>query len=182
MKNNRILQTVKIAVFAVCTVFSLFISILACIPVSTDVEIREMIHVSAAPLGAESDTAYQIEVSGAIKNTTGQALMVDRLEIPVKADGGESLIVIEQIEIPARTTVTVSKPVIADVAYDRVGEIKAEVNGETMTLRNPAEMSPTVALIPIAVTVIFAFLLVRSCKVRYYMMQEDQWNRDHEVT
>ena len=66
----------------------------------------------------------------------------------------------------------------ANGAYEKVGEITATVNGERIFLRNPAHTSPTVALIPIAVTAVFAFFLVRSCKIRYYMMQEDRADAD----
>ena len=180
MKSNRIVQTVLIAVFAVCTLFSAFISVLACIPVTTDVQIKETVQASAAPVSAGSDSAYQIDVSGALTNTTGNTLVVERLEIPLEADRGEGVVTVEitNIEIPARSTVTVSKPMIANGAYEKVGEITATVNGERIFLRNPAQTSPTVALIPIAVTAVFAFFLVRSCKIRYYMMQEDRADAD----
>ena len=175
MKKNRLLQTVLVAVFAVCTLFSAFISVLACIPVSTDVEIKETVKASASRANALEET-YRIDVVGAFKNTTEEDLTVERLEFILEADGvdGEITVAVENVTVPARNTVTVSKSDLADGRYDRVQEVIATVNGEAVSLRNPAETSPTAALIPLAVTAVFAYLLVRACKVRYYMMQEDR--------
>jgi multidrug efflux pump subunit AcrA (membrane-fusion protein) len=175
MKKNRLLQTVLVAVFAVCTLFSAFISVLACIPVSTDVEIEETVKAYASRENAWEDT-YRIDVAGALKNTTEGDLTVERLEFILEADGVDEpvTVVAENVTIPARNTVTVSKSELANEKFDRVKEVVATVNGETLSLRNPAETSPTAALIPLAVTAVFAYLLVRACKVRYYMMQEDR--------
>ena len=175
--KNRIVQTCLIVVLGLCTLFSALISVLACIPVSTEVEIREEIKASASAVSAADASAYLVEVSGALKNTTGEALVIERLEIPVSATGrgGETVtVVLEQISIPARSTVTVAKTEAMSFRGEAVGAVTATVNGEEMFLRNPAETKPTVALIPIAITAIFAFLLVRACKVRYYMLQEDR--------
>ncbi|MBR7098306.1 MAG: hypothetical protein IKC59_02735 [Clostridia bacterium] len=177
MTSNRILQTALIVVFAICTLFSAFISVLACIPIATDVEIRETVKASASKLSAETDSLYQIEVSGALKNTTDAPIAVERLEIVLQAgkNDPELLCVIENIEIPARATVTVAKSEFVSLPYDKIGGITATVNGESIYLRNPAQTSPTVALIPLALTAVFTFLLVRACKVRYYMYQEDRY-------
>ena len=177
MIKNRLVQTVLIAVFAICTLFSVFVSVLACIPVSTDVEIRETIEASASAVSAGADSAYLVEVRGALKNNTGDTLVVERLEIPVYADGrgGETAtVVIENISISPRNTVTVAKVIETATKCENVGEISATVAGEEIFLRNPAETNLTVSLIPIAVTVVFAYLLVRACKVRYYMYLEDR--------
>ncbi len=175
MKKNRLLQTVLVAVFALCTLFSAFISVLACIPISTDVEIAETVKASAFLENAGA-SAYRIDVVGAFRNTTEEDLMLDRLEFILEADGvGEPVtFAVENVTVPARNTVTVSKSDLADGRYDRVQEVIATVNGEAVSLRNPAETSPTAALIPLAVTAVFAYLLVRACKVRYYMLQEDR--------
>lgn len=176
MTSNRILQTALIVVFAICALFSAFISVLACLPTTTDVEIRETVKASASKLSAGADSVYQVEVSGALKNTTNAPIVVDRLEIVLQAGKNDSdvLCVIENIEIPARATVTVAKSELVTASYEKIDGITATFNGESLYLRNPAQTSPTLALIPLALTALFAFLLVRACKVRIYMYQEDQ--------
>jgi len=176
MKKNRIVQTVLIAVFAICTLFSAFVSVLACIPVSTDVEISETVSASASRLSAGLNPDYQIEVMGALRNTTGKTVVVERLEIPLSTEDGDATktVVIENIILPPRSAdyLPLTRETL-DGAYVKVGEITAVVNGESVFLRNPAEVSLTFSLIPIALTLIFGFFLVRACKVRYYMYQED---------
>ena len=177
MIKNRLIQTLLVVLFALCTLFSGFISVLACIPVSTDVEIRETVVASASAISAGADSAYLVEVRGALKNTTGETLVVERLEIPVYADGRgneRATVVIENISISPRNTVTVSKVIETATVCENVGEIVATVGGEEILLRNPAQTNLTVSLIPIAVTAVFVYLLVRACKVRYYMYIEDR--------
>jgi len=175
MKKNRIIQTVLIAVFAACTLFSAFVSVLACIPVSTDVEISETVSVSSAPLTAGLNPDYQVEVRGALRNTTSKAILVERLEIPIETEQGDTkTVVIENIILPPRMSeyLPLTREVL-DGEYIKVGEITATVGGEEVFLRNPADVSLTLSLIPIAITLVFAFFLVRACMVRYYMFQED---------
>lgn len=176
MKKNRILQTVLIAVFAICTLASAFMSVLACLPVSTDVEICEVVRASASPLSAGLNPDYEVSVSGQLRNTTGDTVIVERLEIPLKTEKGDETktVVIENVQLLPRDTVYLPDVrEIMDGAYTEVGEITATIGGEEIFLRNPAEVSLTLSLIPIAITLVFAFLLVRACLVRYYMYQED---------
>ncbi len=177
MKKNRITQTILIAVLAICTLGSAFMSILACLPTSTDVEIREVIHASASPLSAGLKPDYEVSVSGQLRNTTEKPVVVERLEIPLKTAKGDAskTMVIENIAIAPRSTVDLPDTrEIMDDDYDQVGEVTATIGGEEIFLRNPAEVSPTLSLIPIAITLVLAFPLARACMVRYYMYQEDQ--------
>ena len=178
MKKSRVIQTVWIVVFAICTAFSAFISVLACIPESNDVEIMEAFSASASKATA-SGSDYRIDVVGALKNNTEDALTVDRLKIVLEEhpEGELLTVVVDSITIEPRNAVTVSKSRVADGAYGRIESISATVNGKTEMLRNSEERSLVAVLIPLAVTAVLAFLLVRSCKVRYYMMQEDRADR-----
>ncbi len=175
MKKDRLLQTLLVALCVGCTLFSAFISVLACIPVSTDVEIAETVKASAYLVHADP-AQYRVDVVGAFKNTTERDLTVERLEFVLGAEDtdGEITVAVENVTVPARNTVTVSQSAVANGEYDRVKEVVATVNGEAVSLRNPAQTSPTASLIPLALTAVFAYLTVRACKVRYYMMQEDR--------
>ena len=111
-----------------------------------------------------------------MKNNREDALTVDRLEIVLEEhpEGELLTVVVDSITIEPRNAVTVSKSLVADGAYGRIESVSATVNGKTEMLRNSEERSLVAVLIPLAVTAVLAFLLVRSCKVRYYMMQEDR--------
>lgn len=174
MKKNRILQTVLVAVLAACTLFFGFIGVLACIPETAELEAVETIHASASKLMA--DEGYRIDVVGRVKNTTEKTLVVDGLEILLTDDSGETerVLTTEKLTILPKNTVDVAVSAETDVAFDTVKQVTGLVNGETITLKNTQDVSLATALIPLIVTAVFAFFLVRACKVRYYMMQEDR--------
>lgn len=176
MKLKLIGQIALICGLSVCCVLSLVLSALALMPVNTVVEIRETVTVSSAPLSADESAPHEVSVSGAIRNTTEQEFLVERLEIPTVTANGQAgeTITFENILLPARGTVTVAKAVVMAEECRGVGEIHATVKGESIYLRNPAEQAATVSLIPLFLTLVLAYLLVRSCKVLYYMAQEER--------
>ena len=100
MNRDKIKQWILIAVFGVCTLFSLVISILSMVPVNTTVEIREEIRVFSSAVSASDNTAYVVEVSGAIRNSTERDLVVERLEVQTVTYGGKSgpVVVFENVE------------------------------------------------------------------------------------
>ena len=174
MKKNRILQTVLVAVLAACTLFFGFIGVLACIPETAELEAVETVRASASKLMA--DEGYRIDVVGRVKNTTEKTLVVEGLEILLTDDSGETerVLTTEKLTILPKNTVDVAVSAETDVAFDTVKQVTGLVNGETITLKNAQDVSLATALIPLIVTAVFAFFLVRACKVRYYMMQEDR--------
>jgi len=184
MKKLHMWQNLLIAALAVLTAFCAVISVLSLIPVDDVVEIREEIRVSTSRLNAANDAngLYLVEFSGALRNTTDREITVEKLTVTAKSTGAEAPIVftVENVVIPERTTVTVSSSMGAKELYNRVGEVTATVNGETVSLRNPAQADLGIALVPIALTLISAFFLVRSCKIRFYMAQEDRADKAAE--
>lgn len=171
--KKKMLQNFIIAALALATLFFAFLSVLALIPTKTDVQIREEITVSSQLINA-ADGEYEVAFSGALKNTTGKDITVERFTVPVNGSNREieeTVIVVENITIPARSTVSVSATAVSLENCDKVGEVSASYNGETEFLRNPAEINPVGALIPLALTAVLAFFLVRACKVRAYMAE-----------
>lgn len=166
-------QNVMIAVWSLATLFFAFLSVLAFIPANTDVEIREEIKVSSSLINAESGE-YEVVFVGALRNVTGEDITVERLSVPVNGSDrriDEMVMTVENFTIPARTTVTVSTSKTGFEKCTKVGEVTAAYHGESRFLRNPAEIDPVGALIPLAFTLIFVFFLVRACKVRMYLAQ-----------
>ena len=178
MKRSRILQTVLVAVLAACTLFFGFIGVLACIPETADLEAVEPIRASASKLMA--DEGYRIDAVGRVKNTTDETVVVDRLEILLTDEEGvgELLLTTEKLTLLSRSTVDVSVSAEADTAFNTVKQVNVVVNGEKVALKNLQETSLATAMIPLIVAAIFAFFLVRACKVRYYMVQEDRADRE----
>lgn len=175
MKKDRLIQTVLVVVFAVCTVFSVFVSVLACVPSSDDIEVVEQVKASVSRASAYEEV-YRIDVSGALKNNTDEMMDIERLEFVLgsKDLDGTVTVAVENVTIAPRSIVTVAKSNVANGNYNVIKSVTATVGGEPVELRNSLRTSPTAALIPLAITTVFAFLLVRSCKIRYYMMQEDR--------
>ena len=178
MKKSRVTQTVLVAVLAVCTLFSCFITVLACIPVTTDIEVAEPVKAYAFRELA-GDTDARIDVTGALKNTTDQPMTVERLEILLTDQQGEreGLFVVENLTLYPKHTLPLSYSQVMDGDYHTVKKITATVGGETVELRNTNQASLATAFIPMMITAVFAFFLVRVCKVRYYMLQEDRADR-----
>ncbi len=175
-------QNLLIAALAILTAFCAFISVLSLIPVNTGVEIRDEIRISTSRLNAETDESglYLVAFSGTLKNTTDQEITVEQLAVSAKATktGTPILFTLESIVIPARTTVPVSGSMGASEIYDQAGEVTATIGGKAIYLRNPAQVDFGAALVPILLTLLAAFFLVRSCKIRFYMAQEDRADRE----
>ena len=174
--NKTVKQNVIIAVLAVATLFFTFLSVLAVIPSNTEIEIREEIKVSSSLVDVEKGE-YRVFFDGALRNTTGQEITVEKLVVPAdgrdrSVDGVE--IVVENVTIPARATVQVSASTVSLENCSKTGEVVATYQGQDTYLRNPAAIDPVAVLIPIAITAVFAICLVRACKVRVYMEQEKQ--------
>ena len=174
MKKNRILQTVLVAALATCTLFFGFIGVLACIPETAELEAVEPIEASASKLMA--DEGYRIDVVGRVKNTTDKTLIVDSMEVLLTDEQGEKemRLTTEAITVLSKNVVDVDISVEADDAFQTVKQVNVVVGGDSFALKNTQEVSLATALIPLVVAAIFAFFLVRACKVRYYMVQEDR--------
>ncbi len=177
VRKMHLLQDLWLILLSGLAIFSLLLSVLAVLPPKDrGVEIRDRITVSSSLINA-SDGGYLTEVSGSIKNTTGETLTLELLSVRVSAEESLSASVQmdkESILLPPRTEVPISMIAESTADYRYVGEVTVKLDGEEVFLRNPAGISLTAALLPIACTVLFAFLAVRAAKVRYYLWQEDR--------
>lgn len=186
MKKLHLGQNILIACWAVLTVFFGLLSALALFPAETDVEIHETVRVTASRLNGETDVPplYLLEASGTLRNTTAEAVTVDRLTIRI-GDGEFSSDKIElkldAVTVPAWAEVRISASEQSNVFCEYVGGITASVGGKEVYLRNPADTDLSAALVPVILTAVFAILLVRACKIRYYMAQEDRMDREKNV-
>ncbi len=178
MKKLHLGQNLLIAGLALLTLFFALLSVLAVLPAETDVEIHETVHVSSSPLSADKSPVYLISVSGVLRNTTNREITVERLTVPV--DNGSFVgkqtkeLMQEQIVIPAFGQISLSITGEGMVDYRYVREVTAVWDGEEHFLRNPAGTDLSAVILPVLLTVIAVFFLVRACKVRFYMAQEDR--------
>ena len=187
--DKRLLQTALVVALAACTLFFGFIGVLACIPETAELEAVEPISASASKLMA--DEGYRIDVVGRVKNTTDKPLIVDCMEVLLTdaQEEKEMFLTTESLTILPKNMVDVDISVEADDAFQTVKQVNVVVNGDSFALKNTQDMSLATALIPLVLTAIFAFFLVRACKVLYYMVQEaraDEADRaavagDHET-
>lgn len=170
--DKRLLQTALVVALAACTLFFGFIGVLACIPETAELEAVEPISASASKLMA--DEGYRIDVVGRVKNTTDKPLIVDCMEVLLTdaQEEKEMLLTTESLTILPKNMVDVDISVEADDAFQTVKQVNVVVNGDSFALKNTQDMSLATALIPLVLTAIFAFFLVRACKVLYYMVQE----------
>ena len=181
MKKSRVLQTVLISVLAACTLFFGFISVMACIPEPADVEITEPIGASASRVSLES--GYHIEVTGRLKNITDKPMTDARIEILLtnQAGEGELTLVMENQALYPKHELDVKTYQLSDKAYDVIKQVRITAGGEEIVAREVSQNLLASALIPVLVTAVFAFFLVRACRVRYYMMQEDRAERSENA-
>lgn len=177
VKRLHLGQNLLIAGLTLLALLFALLSVLAVLPAETDVEIREAIHVSSSPLSADESSVYLVSVTGTLRNTTSREITVERLTVPVENGSfvGKQTkeLVREGIVIPpfGQISLSVTGEGLADYRY--VGEVTAVWDGEEHFLRNPAEKELSSAILPVLLTVISVFFLIRACKVRYYMAQED---------
>ena len=170
--DKRLLQTALVVALAACTLFFGCIGVLACIPETAELEAVEPISASASKLMA--DEGYRIDVVGRVKNTTDKPLIVDCMEVLLTdaQEEKEMLLTTESLTILPKNMVDVDISVEADDAFQTVKQVNVVVSGDSFALKNTQDMSLATALIPLVLTAIFAFFLVRACKVLYYMVQE----------
>ena len=178
MKKSRILQTVWVVVLAVCTLFFGFISVMASIPQQIEVEAVERVRASAYK-ELVSDTGYRIDVTGSLRNVIKQPMVGAQVEFLLTDEQGvtEKTMVVDAVTLMPNYTIEVSESMVSEEKLNVVKQVTVTVNGKSFVVGSQSESAFSSALIVMAVTAVFAFFLVRSCKVRYYMMVEDRADR-----
>lgn len=176
MKQNLIILAIGLVSLALCLLL-----VLELIPANrSGLEVSEVAHVSSSLINKEEGT-YSCAVMGRIYNPTDKTVSAEELKITVSNEDGElKEIVIRGQIIPPRTEWIYSENWEGMIAYDRLVSVFVTVDGETDQLPNRVSevQAGGLAILYAALLLMMIGLLVRSCKVRYYMHQEDRMTEE----
>ena len=175
--KNHLLQNLKILILGILTLACLVVTVISAIPEKeADLIMQEPFLVSSSQILANSNQ-YSTQITGVIKNTTDKPIAVQDVLVKISDGKTEEVISLGGITLPPRTPWSYLDKWESAGNFNRVLSIHAVVGGEELAVSNAtSSMSISgVTVIALLVGAIFGFLLTHACKIRYYMMQEDQF-------
>ena len=137
--------------------------------------------VSSSSLSAEQEAAktYLTEVTGTLTNKSdSETLTVESLQLLV-SDGTHTRQVTvndEPILLPPRVHRDFSTSFEGEIPFDRFESITAVINGESVSIQSGGESGLGGAvLFYAALLTVSALLLIRACRIRYYLWQQQKY-------
>jgi hypothetical protein len=180
--KNHLLQNVKILVLGILTLACLIVAVISAIPEKeTDLIMQEPFLVSSSQILANSNE-YSTQLTGVIKNTTGKPITLQEILVTVSDGKTQSVVSLDGVSLPPRTTWSYLEQWESGANFNRVLSIRAIVDGEEISVPTtlPSMSIDGVTVIFLLLGAILAFFLTHACKIRYYMMQEDQFKASQE--
>lgn len=172
IKQNLLILTMGLLSLALC----LFL-ILELIPANlSGLEVSEVAHASSSLINKEDGT-YSSAVVGRIYNPTDKTVVPEGLTVTVSNENGDlKEIAIQGQAIPPRTEWVYSQNWEGLIAYDRVVSVRVTVDGSSDLLPNSAATTQAGGLVLVyaALLLMTVGIFIRSCKIRYYLYQEDR--------
>lgn len=174
------LQNGKIALFGVLTLLMAFLLLLELFSgTSEQIAVKEQIKVSSAALSSAEDAEkeYLCQISGVLFNTSDEGVRIDHVTVAVSDGETRKGLVMEGFYLPARTEQMLAGGLESAVEYDRVTDVYVTVNGEEIRLANQSLGGDTFGWVPVlylALLLVAVLLLIRACKIRYYLHQESR--------
>ena len=172
------LQNGKIALFgalALLLVLLLMIELFS----GTDgaLEVKEQIRISASSLSGaeEEEKEYLCQLSGVLINSSDEGIRIDHVTVAVSDGEIRKGLVLEGFYLPARTEQAIAGSLTGATEYNRVTDVYVTVNGEEIRLTNESLGEQSLGWVPVLYLVLLAgvaLLIVRACKIRYYLHQE----------
>ena len=180
--KNHLLQNLKILALGILTLACLIVTVISAIPEKeADLIMQEPFLVSSSQILANSDQ-YSTQITGVIKNTTGKPIVLQ--DVLVKISDGKTEVVksLGGVTLPPRTTWSYLDKWESAGNFNRVQSIQAVVGGEEVAVSNAtsAVAFKGSTVIGLVACVGLGLLLTHACKIRYYMMQEDQFKASQE--
>lgn len=167
--KKRVLQDVKIGIFAACLICALIFTVLAFLPESGPVEVSGKFTTSSAPINL-TDGTYEVFLQGVLRNKTDRTVVVERVEFNV--EGLEKAPYAEGIVLQPHAEESVGGKTVLSGAAGKVRSVRVTVEGKTRELRNPAVSNLfRHVLVPCFLTLLFAALTAHAIIVRVYMKQ-----------
>lgn len=174
MKKNKLLQDLKIVVFAILFLLFSVLTVLALLPEHTEIEVREAFTATASEL-SHRDGTYVLRIKGTLRNTTDDPIQLEKLTVRVKGVEDDLIVYEGALEMTPRADYPLDMETRSDVRAEAVQEVTVTANGKTVSLRNPAVRNTVqYAFLPFALTAVFLLFLGHSVIVRYYLAQEER--------
>ena len=172
------LQNGKIALLGVLAILLVLLLALELFSGSDeDIAVKERIEISAALLSGADDAKqeYLCQLRGMLINRSDEGIRIDHVTVAVSDGDARKGLVIEGIYLPARTEWEIGGNLESELGYDRVTDVYVTVNGEETRITNQSMGGQSLGWVPVlylALLLGVALLLVRACKIRYYLHQE----------
>ena len=178
--KDAAVQTVKIVLLALLALVLAVLAALELQPTAlSELQIKTPLRVSSALIDV-GQNAYSWELSGAFANESNETITVETLYVTVSDGKLTKRVEVDGFTLHPRTSREIPKTVGTGIhAYDRITRVEVTVNGETDVLANTANTTISgIAILYLVALAAVAILLVRACKIRYYIYQEMQMIQD----
>ncbi|MBQ2734837.1 MAG: hypothetical protein IJF33_03300 [Clostridia bacterium] len=175
-KKDSLLQTAKIVVLAVLAIALLLLTALELLPTAvSNLKIGKKFQVSSAWIDVSRDV-YSSHLVGEFVNDTNETIVVDALAVTVSDGKVTKKIELDGFALPPRTDIEISETWTGIYDYDRITRIDVTVNGkEDVLVNTDSTLSISgIAIVYLLLLLVDLLLLVRACKIRYYIWQEQQ--------
>ena len=175
-KKDCLLQNLKIVLWGVLALLFAVLTVLELFSYgTTDITVSDTVKVSSSLINVNEEH-YVSSISGSISNAGKDTIRIDAVTVTV-SDGKESRDVkIEGFLLPAYYERELVADWEGDVCYDRVTRVAITVDGVEDVLPNAVNTLPVsgIAILYVVLLAVAVLLLIRACKVRYYIYQEMQ--------
>ena len=173
-KKECLLQDLQIVLWGVLALVLIVLTVLELLPASvSDLTVEEPFSVSSSLIDVSNQT-YVSAVTGTVANTGGEQITVDSVRITVSNGRVSKDIEIEGFVLPPRTEQELSEGWTGNIDFDRITRILVTVDGQDDVIANVSSSIAVsgIAIFYLIVLIPIAILLVRACKVRYYIYQD----------
>lgn len=175
-QKDSLVQTIKITVLAVLAAALLLLTALELQPAAvSDLKLEKRFEISSALIDVGRDV-YAASLTGTFANDTNEPIVVDALSVTVSDGTIKKKIEFEGFTLAPRTDRELSQTWTGIHDYDRITRIDVTVNGEEDVLVNTdsAMTISGIAILYLVLLLVDLLLLVRACKILYYIRQEQQ--------
>ncbi len=176
LKKDCLTQNLKILLWGLLTLLLVVLTILEMIPTdATALRVEEVFRVSSSMISV-SEKTYVSAVSGTLANPGDEAVRIDSVIVTVGNGEVTKDIVMDGFVLMPRSSEELTSGWTGNIQYDRITRLCVVVDGEKDVLTNIGSSLPVNGIAIFYLILLFpaALLLVRSCKIRYYIYQEMQ--------
>ena len=175
-QKERLVQTLKIIVLAILAAALLLLTALELQPAAvSDLKLQKKFQISSALIDVGRDV-YATNLVGEFVNETNETIVVDALTVTVSNGKVTKRIEFEGFTLLPRTDIELSQTWTGIHDFDRITRIDVTVNGkEDVLVNTDSTLSISgIAIVYLLLLLVDLLLLVRACKIRYYIWQEQQ--------